>query len=865
VPGPSALAIWLCLALTLVVAGPVRVQAQADAELRDEILGGQDPVLVGKARAGDPYAQLALGTKLANIFQDASLREAIFWLESAYAQFDAMTGDVRKNAGEAAWTVGYAYKDLSDFDAALVWFGRVKSNAEELSHLEESEWRIASALQLQGLTLIDLSRYPEALAKLEAARAIFAGGNAKGRHFGVDIASTWLHAGIALEGQKRYEEAIDAYHMAMDGFERAVGREEGGYGYAVGNIGVVYWRMGRFELARDWMEVGLQFDLVSDGDFTLNTTKSRINLGLVSLDLGDADTAIYWSMQALPWMVANRRQSLSDQRWVFETLQRAFAQKGQIDRAILFGKMAVNAQQEIRALNDTLSERETEGLRSEWRRLYEDLADLLVSQGRISEAQAVLNMEKEQEVFDYLRRDGSADLRRTQALLSDDELDAQAKLTALAGIPVAAEQELRRLQALDDSGTANDAERDAIAVLEEAVQQASEQFDTAVEAFLAEVPTETRGSFETQFDSVGSYQDILAGLERPTAILQIAALGDATHIFLTLAGVARHHEVAVGRAELAKLVFDALQAIEDRDPGVKGPLKALDDILIAPVRDELQAAGIEVLMLNLDGFLRYVPFAALHDGDRYLVEDYALALYSAAVPTQFRRSDRDSTRTAGFGVTRAYPGFDALPGVRLEMERIFGAGGSLAGQTGLDEGFDEASLKKSLRGKPEILHIASHFALQPGQEDDSFLLLGDGAHLTLASIRKERALRFQGVDLLTLSACQTARGGDGSELDGFGATAQLSGASAVMASLWPVADEATPRLMAAFYRGMVVEGLDKAEALRQAQLGMLAGAGGGGEGASRGGKPLRRGGTPAKVGLDHPYYWSAFVLMGNWL
>lgn len=174
-------------------------------------------------------------------------------------------------------------------------------------------------------------------------------------------------------------------------------------------------------------------------------------------------------------------------------------------------------------------------------------------------------------------------------------------------------------------------------------------------------------------------------------------------------------------------------------------------------------------------------------------------------------------------MTKAFPGFSALPGVKDKMAQIF-EDGVLQADPELDDAFDERSLKRSLRKKPEILHIASHFALQPGQEDDSFLLLGDGSHLTPATIRKERSLRFQGVDLLTLSACQTARGGDGSELDGFGATAQLSGASAVMASLWPVADKVTPELMAAFYRGMIDRKLDKAEALRQAQLKLVRGA-----------------------------------------
>ena len=79
-------------------------------------------------------------------------------------------------------------------------------------------------------------------------------------------------------------------------------------------------------------------------------------------------------------------------------------------------------------------------------------------------------------------------------------------------------------------------------------------------------------------------------------------------------------------------------------------------------------------MLNLDGFLRYVPFAALHDGKGYLVERYAFSLYSTAVPTQFERGQRSPEATVGFGVTKEHPGFSALPGVATELQEVFAPG-----------------------------------------------------------------------------------------------------------------------------------------------------------------------------------------------
>lgn len=365
---------------------------------------------------------------------------------------------------------------------------------------------------------------------------------------------------------------------------------------------------------------------------------------------------------------------------------------------------------------------------------------------------------------------------------------------------------------------------------------------------------------------MGSYQSVLAELKRPTAILQIAALDNTTHLFLTLPGVTLHQEVAIPKADLARMVFDALEAIEAVSPDADARLAALYTVLFAPVDQALTDSGTEVVMLNLDGFLRYVPFAALHDAKGYLVQRYAFTLYSPAVPTQFQRADRSAAATAGFGVTLAHPGFSALPGVARELTTIFGSAGVLSGETELDAAFDERGLKLALLDKPAILHIASHFNLVPGHEDDSFLLLGDGTHLSLEKLRSTRALRFKGVDLLTLSACQTARGGDGAEIDGFGATAQLNGAGAVLASLWPVSDAATPQLMRDFYHGLIDESLDKAEALRRAQVTMLLGAASATQTAERSAAPLDD--APAAAhpqGMQHPYFWSAFVLMGNWL
>ncbi|GAB6037950.1 hypothetical protein JCM15519_25090 [Fundidesulfovibrio butyratiphilus] len=306
------------------------------------------------------------------------------------------------------------------------------------------------------------------------------------------------------------------------------------------------------------------------------------------------------------------------------------------------------------------------------------------------------------------------------------------------------------------------------------------------------------------------------------------------------------------------------------------PARSLYKLLIEPIAKELDSMHIQNLMLSLDDILRYVPFAALHDGERYLIQRYGLALLTYSARASYKDAPIQNWKVTGLGTTKALQGFSPLPGVREEMDSIARV---LPATIHLDNEFTKDSLRNALNSGGPVIHIASHFKLNQGHAKDSFLLLGDGSRLTLEELDKD--YQFTGMDMLTLSACETAVDsidkGDGSEVESLGALAIHKGAKAVLATLWPVADESTAIIMGRFYELRQKQGLSRAQALRKAQMSLLEGTARPNPNGPARGQAIHTSSASMKKqkkwldikpgeypGYTHPYYWAPFVLMGNW-
>jgi CHAT domain-containing protein len=363
----------------------------------------------------------------------------------------------------------------------------------------------------------------------------------------------------------------------------------------------------------------------------------------------------------------------------------------------------------------------------------------------------------------------------------------------------------------------------------------------------------TAGKVDEMRESEGLMQDVR---DLGAGVVAICTLAGETklHIVLITPDIVIARDYPIGRIALEKKIGTFRKSLQDPEGDPRPLAHDLYNILVGPIAKDLDDAHAQILMWSLDGMLRYLPIAALYDGQKYMLQRYCNAEFTLASRTRLAATPTSVWKALCMGVSKAQPGFVALPSVPEELHDIVhdengkSKLGVLPGKVLLNEEFTEDQLKNSLHVSYPVVHIASHFELEPESADSSFLLLGDGTHLTLTQLSLIPNL-FANVDLLTLSACNTGVGlanASGGEWESLGMIAQRKGAKAIIATLWPVADDSTTLLMQQFYRLHESEhGISKAEALRRAQLALLEG-------------------TGDSNRFTHPYFWAPFILIGNW-
>ncbi len=322
-----------------------------------------------------------------------------------------------------------------------------------------------------------------------------------------------------------------------------------------------------------------------------------------------------------------------------------------------------------------------------------------------------------------------------------------------------------------------------------------------------------------------------------TAVINSIILGDRTYLILRLPdGSLKQYPVERSRQEIEKQIDRLRFTLENiaTDEYLEESQKVYDWI-IRPMVTDLETAKPSILLFINDGVLRNVPMAALHDGKHFLVEKYAIATTLGLHLTASKKPTLANGKALIFGLSAEIPPFAALPNVSAETKGIQKI---LGGDIFLDKDFTLANLQKQIHsGNYTIVHLATHgkFGADP---NNTFLQIFD-QRLSLNDFETVLRQSKQVIELLTLSACQTAAGNDRSTL-GIAGVALRAGVQTTLVSLWFVNDADTVPLIENFYQLLRQPGITKAEALRQAQMKIIADPNG------------------------HPAIWSPFVLVGNW-
>jgi CHAT domain-containing protein len=333
----------------------------------------------------------------------------------------------------------------------------------------------------------------------------------------------------------------------------------------------------------------------------------------------------------------------------------------------------------------------------------------------------------------------------------------------------------------------------------------------------------------------------LQTISKTTAIVYPIILPDRVELLVNFPGKLKRFASPVTADTLTKEVRGFRKALQNRsDRRYLRHGQALYEWLLRPLEEELSQASIDTLVFVPDGALRTIPMSALHDGKQYVIEKYAVAVSPGMDLTDPRPIDRRNVNLLSMGLTEAVQGFPALPNVGDELKSVKQLYG---GKTLINDQFVVTSMQRELKDNTfNIVHIASH-GLVENDVNKSFLLAYDDK-ITMDRLSEVIGLsqfRNAPIELLTLSACETAVGDDRAAL-GLAGVAVKAGARSALATLWFIDDEATSQLVAEFYRQLGNPSVSKAVALQRAQLKIL-----------------------NEKSHDHPSFWAPFLLINNWL
>ena len=855
------------------------------------------------------------------------------------------------------------------YGKALEYYEKALSLAQELKSWQKE----TEILSLMGRLYFELKNYVKARDYYEKIINILAQKNvteSKDNHkIFKQLASSYLQL-------KQYDKAIEFYEKVYDGstnentvleklllFGR-IYKEKGDYGKAqeyfdkailyskekkleneqnsiLIELGLLYQLQKQYERARESFESSIlhyektrkyfeQFGIQNEEDREF-LIQSSVNKGAAEsflvrlyIEQKQYDKAKYYVNKVI--------SSTNSPTWLkIRNLSLAFdfyegSKNTQL--AIIYGKQLVNQYQFERIEIKSFDKDTQLAYLKDKEPTYRKLADILITEGRFPEAQAVLDLLKEEEFKQFARKSSEPLFTLPYSRAEEDAIKIVDRLAVLG-------RELSELKAKPKDALSKE-EITRLNLLEQTeIPAANKALRLAVEA-LAKVAPGFKDKLDARIDD--NIKNILPALGKGVVALYTVvgkttadenaddktasknsvnktddkAASDRINVgWILLVTPEIRKAYPIDTTDLEQIVFKFRQSLRspryDPQPLAAELYRKLflqtsekqKTTLAADLEETLGKEKDKTLMWSLDGILRYVPMAALHDGKGYLVEKYRNVVFNTASLGSLKDAAKSNWEVVGLGISTEgvvndYYGknmpFIALKDSEIELNSLVkekdktADEGIFPGTLKINNEFTKEALFEGARTGMPVMHISSHFYFNPAQENTSFLVLGKGNRLEMSEFQDYPSL-FANVDLLSLSACDTATGNtsvaekadgketNGKEVESFAYQAQKLGAKSVMASLWQVSALGTKELMLKFYQIKKDQpDLAKGEALRQAQLSLLRGTnkaqsaesvekGVEEQGKALGLMPFKK---DEKVPFAHPYYWSSFILIGNW-
>jgi CHAT domain-containing protein/tetratricopeptide (TPR) repeat protein len=760
-------------------------------------------------------------------------------------------------------SLGFIYQNLNNYPKALEYYEQSLLIARQSKDFVGE----ASALADLGLIYSDLGSDEKSLdynkKSLSMVRKI------KDRNREVLILN---NLGINYFWLANYAEAIEYHEQAL-----AIAREDKNRrseAHALGNLAIIYDARGNYSKAIEYQKQSLAIKReIKD---RRGEKQSLANLGISYHAIGNYGKAIEYQEQSL----AISRE-IKDQQGEFAALSNLGRSlvKQEPELAIVVYKQSVNTAESIRQSNRLLPRDLQFSYTETVAGTYQSLADLLIKQGRLPEAQAVLELLKLKELNTYTRdlpkNSPGISFTPTEQKALDEFLNTYGTAATFARqLSDCAEIKCPKLTQLED-------QRDRTNTI---IREMLDRLRISLKDQVIDLSKLNTAEFNNAAKAIVNAQ--------PGTVLIYPIITDTKIQFLLAfkAGTGDNAPVTFraidGETIKSETIFETAQTFRELLQWPNSDLRKLQATsqqlyrwLIKPLEPEINQPHIKHLVFATDRVTRNLPIAALHDGQNYLItKPYSLSTVTSATGTTPNALPPNTPKVLAVGASQ-FTGAPALPYVEAETNAIVqttqSPNGIFPGDRLLNNEFTFNTLQSNL-STHNILHIATHGFLDAGNIDNSYLLTSNGEKIDKSKIQLLSDYGLNNIHLVILSACNTGTGGknsDGLEIAGISHYFMQSGTKSVIASLWQVSDPATALFMQQFYQHLKPTNpqnpnkptLTKAQAIQKIQQDFIQNrftikdA----EAIDRAGVRLYIPGQLPVNSLAHPYYWAPFILIGN--